>query len=177
MRFLIGYSTNEGQTRKISRAIMLQLANESHTVELLKINDDVSIELLNYHRIILLASVHTGHFQKSMTEFFAANADNLATIPTLFLTVSLAAAGHNAEDWRALDKISNDVYKATGFTPNCTAHIAGAYTPSKYDIFRRFIMRRIIAKEAPSLDLELDHEFTNYAELKTVINEWIDKPN
>lgn len=175
VKILIGYCTTEGQTRKIGRFLMLQLANAGHAVELLEINPHSTEGLLAYDRVILLASIHVSHFQKSMTEFMAKSASLLESIPTMFISVSLAAVGHKDEYWKELDTITGDVYEATGLHPDCTVHVAGAYSPSKYDIFRRFIMRRIIAKEAPNLDPDIDHEFTDYDVLKKTVMQWIDK--
>jgi menaquinone-dependent protoporphyrinogen oxidase len=67
--------------------------------------------------------------------------------------VSLAAAGHDAEDWRGLDSILDDLETATGWTPGRVEQIAGASLPTQYYVFRRFIMRRIIAAKDPETDL------------------------
>jgi menaquinone-dependent protoporphyrinogen oxidase len=72
-----------------------------------------------------------------------------------------------------LAKIEQDLAQATGWTPSQVAHIAGAYTPSKYDMLTRFIMRRIVAKKDPDADLDVDHEYTDWADLGRVVDSWL----
>ena len=94
-------------------------------------------------------------------------------LPTLLISVSLAAAGHDAEDWRTLDAILADFQDATSWIPGQVAQVAGAYKPSDYDVFRRFIMRRIIAQKDPEADLDWDKEYTDWDSLNDVIDTWL----
>ena len=50
--------------------------------------------------------------------------------------------------------------------------VAGAYQPSKYDFFTRFIMRRIVAAKDKKIDLDKDFEYTDWDELDRAIHEW-----
>jgi menaquinone-dependent protoporphyrinogen oxidase len=52
--------------------------------------------------------------------------------------------------------------------------VAGAYLPSKYDFFRRFIMRRIIAAKDPQADLDADKEYTDWTAPDTLIDGFCD---
>jgi menaquinone-dependent protoporphyrinogen oxidase len=96
-------------------------------------------------------------------------------MPSLLLSVSLAAAGHDAEDWRGLETILSDFAQATGWTPAEVVQVAGAYEPSKYDVFRRFVMRRIIAAKDPETDLDWDKEYTDWDALNAQIDAWVAK--
>ena len=91
----------------------------------------------------------------------------------LFLSGSLAAAGHDAEEWRALDRIADDMAQATGWTPSQVVHVAGAYAPSRYDVFTRFTMRRIIAEKDPGANLSADKEYTDWAALDAAVESWL----
>ena len=119
--------------------------------------------------------MHAGHYQTVLSEFANDHSVALSTRPSMLISVSLAAAGHDAEDWRGLDAILRDFQDATGWTPNEVAQVAGAYKPSDYDVFRRFIMRRIIAKKDPQADLDWDREYTDWAALDEVIDAWLAK--
>lgn len=156
MKVLVAYATSEGQTRLIARQVADRIVDAKHTVELLELSDANEIDLDRFDGAILAASLHMGHYQRTLTDFAAKQANDLKRKPTLFLSVSLAAAGHEAEDWRALDRILVDFTKATAWTPNRVEQVAGAYLPSKYDIFRRFLMRRIIASKHTGIDLDAD---------------------
>ncbi len=172
MKILIVYSSTDGQTRKICRYAMDRLANQDANVELLPAADAEGIDLSRFQGVILAASVHAGHYQRALTDFVAQNAEVLNDMHTMFLSVSLAASGHNAEDWRGLDDIAKDFFEVTGVRPTRTVHVAGAYTPSCYDIFRRFIMRRIIIARDPETNPDVDVEYTDWAALDEILDDW-----
>ncbi|MCR9109853.1 flavodoxin domain-containing protein [Marivita sp. XM-24bin2] len=173
MKLFIGYASTEGQTQKIARHIADYLVDHGHSVELMALADAGPIALSRFDAAILGASVHVGHYQKVLSEFADTYADGLNAMPTMFLSVSLAAAGHDAEDWRALDTIISDVSDATGRTPGKVLQVAGAYTPSQYDVFRRFVMRRIIAAKDPEADLDWDKEYTDWEALDAETDGWL----
>lgn len=165
MTVLVSYATSEGQTRKIARRVADRLANSGQAVELLALVDTDDIDLERFDRVILAASIHAGHYQKDLSDFVAKYAGQLHAKSTLFLSVSLAAAGHDADDWKGAENILEDLKAATGWTPGLVEQVAGAYLPSKYDMFRRFIMRRILAAKDPRADLDSDKEYTDWQAL------------
>lgn len=173
MKILIAYATNEGQTRKIARTVADRIVDTGHSTELIELSAAEDIELGRFDGVILAASVHVGHYQRALAEFASNQANQLQRLPSLFLSVSLAAAGHDAEDWRALDRILDDFSEATGWIPGRVEQVAGAYLPSKYDIFRRFIMRRIVASKNPEADLDADKEYTDWEKLSSLVDNWL----
>ncbi len=173
MKLLIAYASTEGHTRKIARHIADRLVEHGHGVELLPLGDAEDLDPRRFDRAILAASLHVGHYQHALTAFVTAHRDWLATHPALFLSVSLAAAGHDAEDWRALDQIMADLTEATGWTPDRVIQVAGAYTPSRYDLVRRLIMRRIVAKKDPGIDPAADKVYTDWAVLDAGVEDWL----
>lgn len=172
MKILFTYASSEGHTRKIGRHVVDRLADAGHTVELLDLANAADVDLGRFDGAILASSIHMGHYQRSLTDFVAEQCKTLKEIPTLFLSVSLAAAGHDTEDWASLDRILEDFTEATGWTPGRVEQIAGAYLPSQYDIFRRFIMRRIIASRDPESDLNSDQVYTDWLSLDRIIDDW-----
>lgn len=173
MRVLVGYATTEGQTRRIARHVADRIADGGHAVELLGLADAADIDLRRFDRVIVAASVHVGHYQRPVAEFAASQAERLREKPTLFLSVSLAAAGHEAEDWRGLDRILEDFVDATGWRPGRVQQVAGAYRPAAYDVLRRFVMRRIVAARDPEADPDEDREYTDWQALDTSIDDWL----
>ena len=173
MKLLLAYASTEGHTRKIARHVADRLVDHGHAVELLPLGEADDLDLTRFDRAILAASLHVGHYQHTLITFVTAHRDWLAAQDTLFLSVSLAAAGHDAEDWRALDQIMADLTEATGWTPGTVMQVAGAYTPSRYDLVRRLIMRRIVAKKDPGIDLNADKEYTDWAALDQGVTDWL----
>ena len=173
MKVLVAYATSEGQTRKIARQAADRIADANKSVELLELSDTDDIDLGRFDGVILAASLHGGQYQRTLSDFAAKQAKTLQKKPTLFLSVSLAAAGHEAEDWKGLDRVLNDFTEATDWTPGRVEQVAGAYLPSEYDIFRRFIMRRIIASKNLGIDLDADFEYTDWSALNVIVDDWL----
>lgn len=173
MKLLIGYASREGQTRKIARYAADFAYQAGHSVELLNLKDADGTDLSRFDKVLLAAPIHIGHYPKSLAEFAAENEKALNTLPTGFLSVSLSAAGHEADDWKALDKILEDLEDATGWTPGKTEQVAGAYLPSKYDVLTRFIMIRILTKRSPQTELDVDKEFTDWKALDDWLADWL----
>lgn len=175
MKLFIGYATKEGQTQKIARLIADRLVDMCHSVELVTVGDAGPVDLSRFDGAILAGSLHIGHYQKTLSDFAAEHAEALNDMPTLMISVSLAAAGHDAEEWRSLETILSDFAEATGWTPGQVSQVAGAYTPSRYDVFRRLAMRRIIAKKDPDADLDWDREYTDWEALDATLGRWLER--
>lgn len=173
MKLFIGYATSEGQTRKIARHFADRAMEAGHSVELLALSDAESMDLSRFDGVVLAASIHAGHYQRSMTDFAEDHLGQLRNKPTLLLSVSLAAAGHDSEEWKGLSRILEDFAGALEWMPDRIEQVAGAYRPSQYDIFRRFIMRRIIALKTPDANLDEDVEYTDWAALDALCDDWL----
>ena len=173
MKLFIGYATKEGQSRKIARHIADFAFDTGHSIEISTLHELSDLDLERFDAAVLIAPIHAGHYPKPLSEFVSFHSEKLERMDTRFVSVSLAAAGYDAEDWRGLEQIVDDFSEATGWTPSETKQVAGAYMPSKYDILTGFIMRRIIAKKDPDADPSEDKEYTNWVELNAWINGWL----
>ncbi|MCK0148978.1 protoporphyrinogen oxidase [Marivita sp. S6314] len=174
MKLFIGYASTEGQTRKIARHIADRCVDKGHSVELMALDDAAQVDLSRFDAVMLGGSLHAGHYQTVLSEFATDHALALEHCPSMLLSVSLAAAGHDAEDWRGLEAILSDFQEATRWTPGQVVQVAGAYKPSDYDVFRRFIMRRIIAAKDPEADLDWDKEYTDWEALDRTVDVWLE---
>lgn len=172
MRILIAYATTDGQTRKIARFAADLLADLGHGVELLNVEDAEGLDLARFGAAVLGASLHAGGYQKAMAAFLRGPGQALARMPTLFLPVSLSAAGNDPEDWKGLEAALKRFLDETGWMPGQVAHVAGAFRFTEYDFFRAWAMRRIAAAKGETVDTESDKEYTDWAALKRLLTDW-----
>ncbi len=172
MRILIAYATTDGQTRKIARFAADTLNDLGHSVELLNVADAEGLDLARFQAAILSASIHAGGYQKSMAEFLRSRAAEIAALPTLFLPVSLSAAGDDAEDWKGLRAAVDRFLADTGFAPTRIEHVAGAFRFTEYDFFRAWAMRRIAAAKGEEVDPTKDKEYTDWPALSALLKGW-----
>lgn len=139
MRFLIVYATTEGQTRKIVQFIADRLTAAGAAVRLV---DAVAVppdlDLGACDRVILAASVHASRYQTTIEAFARTQAAALNAMPTAFISVSLAASGHDANDWKGLAACVADLQRRTGWTPSSVHHVAGAFRYTQYNLLTRW---------------------------------------
>lgn len=94
-------------------------------------------------------------------------------MPTLFLAVSLSAAGTDAEDWAGLRNYLAAIQTETGWTPGQVQHVAGAFKFSGYDFFRAWAMRRIADQKGEIVAAGQDKEYTDWAALGLALDAWV----
>lgn len=170
---LIAYATTDGQTRKIARFAADRLAGQGHAVELLNVEDAEGLELARFDAAILAGSLHAGGYQKALRQFVTGAKPALDALPTLFLAVSLSAAGNDPDDWKGLHACLEEFQEDTGWTPGKTEHVAGAFRFSEYDFFRAWAMRRIADQKGQPVEAGKDREYTDWAALGEMLDGWV----
>lgn len=173
MKLLVVYATTDGQTRKIARHVADRLADGGQAVELLDAADTEGLVLSRFDRAVLAGSLHAGGYQKTLARFARAEAAALNAMPTLFLAVSLSAAGNDPDDWAGLTKCLDGFLAETGWTPGQVAHVAGAFRFTEYDFFRAWAMKRIAAQKDQTVDPTKDKEYTDWAALDRTVDDWL----
>ena len=173
MMLLIAYATTDGQTRKIARFAADRLAGQGHGVELLNVEDAEGLDLSRFDGAILAGSLHAGGFQKALTRFVTGAKPALDRMPTLFLAVSLSAAGNDPDDWKGLRACLDEFREDTGWTPGRIEHVAGAFRFSEYDFFRAWAMRRIADQKGEAVEPGKDREYTDWAALVLALDTWV----
>lgn len=172
MKVLIVYATTDGQTRKIVRYCADWLIDQGHSVELITALDAQGVDLSRFDRVILAASVHMGGYQTDLQNFAQKAAHKLADMPSLFLSVSLCAAGTDPDDWVGLKTLTAEFVQKTGWTPSGTAYVAGAFKFAQYDFFKSWAMRWIASKKDPNVDRHKNTEYTDWDALSRTLADW-----
>lgn len=172
MRVLVLYASTEGQTRKICRFAADRLVAEGHSVELLNAEDVEGLEAGRFDAALLAGSVHVGKIQPALIEAAREHATALAAMPTLYLQVSLAAAGKDPEELDELREIAQETAEGFGWVPSRTEQVAGAFRFSEYDFFKSWAMRWIASQHRQDVDPKRDRDYTDWAALGAVIDDW-----
>lgn len=173
MKTLIVYATTEGQTRKIARYAADMLVDVGHSVELVDARDAEDTDVARFDAAILAGSVHGGRFQPELARFAAANADRLRALDrTMFMAVSLTAAGDDADDWEGLQQETRAFLDGARWRPDRVEHVAGAFRFAEYDFFKAWMMRRIARERDAEIDPRGDTEFTDWEALRMALRDW-----
>jgi menaquinone-dependent protoporphyrinogen oxidase len=160
----IFYATTEGQTQRIAERIAEQIRKhglDSRAVAIIS-QDASHIDWPKVRGVAVGASLHRGKHQGEAEAFARLHCKDLSSLPSLFFSVSLAAASRNAGEIEAARVIAAGFASTTGWQPTRIATIAGRLAYTQYNWFLRRFMRRIAIKEGASGDMTRDHEYTDW---------------
>jgi len=166
MKVLIVYATSEGQTRKIARYMEEVLQSANYQVAVANANDEPpSPETFDI--VFIGASVHVHAYQNAIKHYVKENVVALNHMPSAFFSVSMAVASYIKEEHDEAHNIAVEFLDETSWFPHETKHIAGALKYTKYNYFKKMVMRMITKKEGGAIDTSKDHEYTNWGDVKT----------
>ena len=170
-RVLILYGTTDGQTLAVAQAIGAALSQSDIDADIIEAGT-VEPVLANYAGVIVAASVHAGRYQRDVEHWVRAHARAFGSRPTAFVSVSLSVLNKNPEAAADLDAVVNRFLRGTGWTPGDVKHVAGALFYTRYNVFKRWIMKRIVASSGGDTDTSKDYVYTDWADLRHFTQEF-----
>lgn len=169
MKLMIIYGTTEGHTRKICEFLKNKAEKSGHHTELFDATQHPPSPD-NYDAIIIAGSVHAGTYQNSVRHYAEEWHKELNNMKSLFLSVSLAAATDEHETRDELSKQTEKFLLQTGWNPKHIEYAAGALLYTKYDFFKRLLMRLISKRSGGDTDTSKDHEYTDWKRVEELIH-------
>jgi menaquinone-dependent protoporphyrinogen oxidase len=159
---LILYGTTDGHTRAIAQAIAEPLIQGGVDTSVIEAGT-VEPPLDDYDGIIVAASLHAGRYQRAVEKWVRSHAASFGTRPTAFISVCLAVLQPSDPKVQAdLAAIVERFETRTGWHPASVTHVAGALLYTRYNIFKRWIMKRIVAKAGGATDVSRDYDYTDW---------------
>lgn len=166
MKVLVVYGTTEGQTEKIASFVASRLILQGH--EVLTSNAALgarSAEPDDFEGVLIAASLHVGRYQPEVVQYVKDHLGVISGRRSAFLSVSLAAAGHDPEDLAGLKQCVADFLHETGWTPDQVHHVAGAFRYTQYDFLKRWAMKYIAYRKGAPTETGHDYELTDWDDL------------
>ncbi|MFN3148030.1 MAG: flavodoxin domain-containing protein [Paracoccaceae bacterium] len=142
-----------------------------HSVELLSVSDADDIPLDGLDGAVLAGSLHAGHYQEALVDFVRDRRVELDRIATLFLSVSLSAAGAHPDDLKGLDECPHRFQVATDHS--LSGEPAQGAEGSRYDFFRYWAMRWIASQMDEEARSGEDREYTDWVALGAALEDWV----
>lgn len=168
------FATSEGQTRRIAERFASTLRKDgldSVTYDVA----DLEHAIVDWTRVsgsILGASLHGGKHQREAHVFASSQAARLNARPSMFFSVSLAAASEHRNEVEQAQALANAFPAAHGWRPHVIASLAGRLAYTQYGVLKRFIMKRIARKEGAPTDTSRDYEFTSWTRVEELAHEF-----
>jgi menaquinone-dependent protoporphyrinogen oxidase len=179
---LVLYATRNGHTHRVAEYLSAALGAKDFPYDLKNAAHLPSeFSLTHYSAAIICSPVYLGRHAKEIITFVKRHLAGLERIPTTFISISLSAAGLDgsigspepcAQARIDVERVVNTFIAKTGWRPSWIEPVAGALLYSKYNFMVRFIMKRIARKTGAPTDTSKDHEFTNWAELDHLVDEF-----
>ena len=126
-------------------------------------------DFARFEAALLIASVHLGRYQASVTKFARANHVAFNAIPSGFVSVSLAAAGAEPSYPGLCDCVER-LERDTFWRPGVVHHAAGAMPFSAYGFFTKFAIKLIARRHGMLVKTSQDYDLTDYAALEAFID-------
>jgi menaquinone-dependent protoporphyrinogen oxidase len=172
MKILIVYGTVEGQTRKIARFMENVLQEDGHQVIIANAVEEPPAPD-DFDAVFVGSSVHIQKYNTLIRDYVQENIDTLNGKPSVFFSVSMAMASSIEEEHNEVEQIAKDFLKETQWNPKTVWHMAGALKYTKYNYFKKLIMRSIAKKEGGSVDTSQDHEYTDWPKVNEQVLSFI----
>lgn len=165
MNILIIYGTTEGQTRRVADFLSKEFQNLNHAVTLSDANGTPPSPS-GFDAVIIGASMHMERYQEPVLYYIREHHTALNATTSAFYSVSLTAASDDEASWQDLRHITERFLIAGHWRPALVEYVAGALRFTKYDFFKKFIMRQIAKRAGQNTASGEDKEYTDWNALK-----------
>ena len=117
--------------------------------------------------------MHQHKHQNWLDHFIEANLDWLAGVPCAFFSVSLSAALADSDSRSEVQRLLDHYVRDAGLKPAVTRCVAGALKYTRYDYFKRLLMRMIAKHAGQTTDTSQDHEYTDWDDVEAFVDEFV----
>jgi menaquinone-dependent protoporphyrinogen oxidase len=164
-RVLVLYGTSEGQTAKIAQAIAASLSLDAIEADLVQAGT-VDPRPSDYAGVIVAGSIHAGGYQKPVAKWIRKHLSEFGNRPTAFVSVCLAVLSKQEKARDEARDIPRRFVDGLGWHPTVIKVVAGALPYTQYNIFTRWIMKRIVSEAGGDTDTSRDYEYTDWKDLR-----------
>ncbi len=173
-KVLVIYGTTEGHTRKIAGFIAEHLRAQGAVVDLVDSATPAAAAVQpTYGAAVIAGSLHEHLHQRSLAHFVKENVAWLNAVPTAVVSVGLSAALPDAESQAQARNNLQYFLDETGLKPALAKTVAGALLYTKYDWFKRTMMRMIARQMGKDVDDTRDREYTDWDDLRRFVDEFV----
>ncbi|TVQ70307.1 MAG: menaquinone-dependent protoporphyrinogen IX dehydrogenase [Oceanospirillales bacterium] len=164
-KILIAYSTTDGHTLEISHRLGSVIEQQGHSVSFISIDEEVDIDLNQFDKIVIGASIRYGKHSKKVYRFIEKNLSVLDNKPNAFFSVNVVARKpekNTPETNPYLKKFLQQIQ----WQPKELTVFAGKIDYPKYRFWDRHIIRLIMWMTKGPTDPNAVIEFTDWEQVE-----------
>ena len=160
---LIIYSTTDGHTKIICERIK-NFLNDENLVELLSLEDAKKVDLYNFEKIIIGASIRYGKHSRELYKFINLNKNILDQKKSAFFSVNVVARKPE-KNTAETNPYINKFLKISKWKPNKISVFAGKVDYPNYNFFDKYIIKFIMFITKGPTDTSQSYEFTDWSKV------------
>ncbi len=162
-KFLIIFSTTDGHTKMICERIK-NFLTDGNLVELLSLEDSKKVDLSNFEKIIIGASIRYGKHCKELYKFINLNKNILDQKKCAFFSVNVVARKPE-KNTAETNPYINKFLKISKWRPNKIKVFAGKVDYPNYNFFDKYIIKFIMFITKGPTDTSQSYEFTDWSKV------------
>ena len=161
--FLVIYSSTDGHTKTICERIK-NFLNDENLVELYSLKDVKKINLNNFEKIIIGASIRYGKHSKELYNFIRSNKNILEQKKCAFFSVNVVARKPE-KNTAETNPYINKFLKISKWKPNKIKVFAGKVDYPSYNLIDKYIIKFIMFITKGPTDTSKSYEFTDWSKV------------
>ena len=160
---LIVYSSTDGHTKIICQRIT-NFLNDGNLVKLLPIEEAKKIDLSNFEKIIIGASIRYGKHSKELYKFVNLNKNILDQKKSAFFSVNVVARKPE-KNTAETNPYINKFLKISKWKPDIIKVFAGKVDYPSYNFFDKYVIKFIMFITKGPTDTSRSYEFTDWSKV------------
>jgi len=160
---LILFSSTDGQTIKICERIM-EFEKNKNDCQIVSIPDAKNIDISQFQRIIIGASIRYGKHKDDLYDFIDSNIDQISVKENAFFSVNVVARKPEKNSPHTNPYMKKFLIK-TSWKPNTLAVFAGKIDYPKYNFIDKHMIRFIMWITKGPTDTKNTYEYTDWAKV------------
>ena len=166
---LIIYSTIDGHTKSICEHIKNNFKSDEN-IKIVSLDDMQDLNLSNFDKIIIGASIRYGRHNKKVLDFIIKNKNILDLKKTAFFSVNVVARKEEKSTPETNPYVLNFL-KKTNWKPNKLSVFAGKVDYPNYNFINKIVIRFIMMITKGPTDINNSYEFTNWENVRKFAKE------
>tara|TARA_B100001113_G_scaffold315385_1_gene281587 strand:+ start:646 stop:1170 length:525 start_codon:yes stop_codon:yes gene_type:complete len=166
---LIIFSTTDGHTKKICEKIASFLNNET-SPKIVSLNEATKLNLSEFQRIIIGASIRYGKHSKELYRFIELNKKTLDQKPSVFFSVNVVARKFE-KNTPETNPYVKKFLKISKWQPSKLGVFAGKVDYPSYNFFDKYIIKLIMFITGGPTDTSQTYEFTDWSKVENFAKE------
>jgi len=166
---LVIYSTTDGHTKIICERI-INFSNDRNKVKIISLNEATKLNLSDFDKIIIGASIRYGKHSKELYKFIELNKNILERKDSVFFSVNVVARKPE-KNTPTTNPYIKKFLKTSKWYPKKIGVFAGKVDYPKYSFFDKYIIKLIMFITKGPTDTSRSFEFTDWSKVDVFARE------